>query len=231
MPTKLCFIDIETLSLALDTEIFEVAFIDEDGEETVLWLPVDLTKANQDSLRLNRFYLRREDGYRRFGVDLHAGVEKIAKATTAKRLAGNNVGPFDQVRLGNLLLRNGYTPAWEHRVTDVIDYAAGAIGMKGTYASKDVSKALGIPEANEGEAHTALADARWGKLVYEKALAVSHEREKRIQVSLAGLLPPLLYHFTRAESCVITTEYAFDSAERLAKSINEQCWPPLEVKK
>lgn len=228
MPPKIIFCDLETLSLAEDAEVFEAAFVDEDSTETLLWLPVDEGKAEEGALRTNRYYLRKEDCYRKYGVDARVGAERIAKLTTAKRIAGNNVGPFDQARLRNLLKRHGFTPAWDYRVLDVIDFAAGALGIKAPWTSKDVARTLGLPEANESEAHTALADARWGKAVYEKALAISQEREKRIQVSLAEMVPQVLNQFRLAQS-VLTDQFVVDAATSLAKTLNEKCWPALRT--
>ncbi len=221
----LIFCDLETLGLTEDAEVFEAAFIDEDGTETLLWLPVDETKAEEGALRKNRYYLRKEECYRKHGVpDAKTGARKIAELTTGKRIAGNNVGPFDQSRLRNLLRRNGFTPAWDYRVFEVIDFAAGALGIKAPYESRDIAKALGLPERNDVEAHTAMPDARWAKLIYEQALAITLEREKRIQVSLVGLVPGVLHSFREKQS-IVTDQFVADASTGLAKALNEKCWP------
>jgi oligoribonuclease (3'-5' exoribonuclease) len=97
-------------------------------------------------------------------------------------LAGNNV-KFDQQFLEAWMRRHGACPTWDYHVLDVPTYAAGVLnaewvsvdGYRGERAnrfeppfkSKAISEELGVPEPEGDEAHTALADARWSKAVWE----------------------------------------------------------------
>lgn len=195
---NLCFVDVENLGLSDEAgaEIFEYADIDENGVETQLWLPVDLSKAEEGALKVNKYYLRQEEGYRKHGVSKAEGAMRIAKNTTGKTIVGNNVGPFDTKHIRTLLRSQGLAPAWNHRVIDVVDFAAGALGLKWPYTGTQVSEALGIKR--NGDEHTALGDARWNKLVYETAVKLGG-REHKLEIIKSGLIAVLRADFQGEE--------------------------------
>jgi hypothetical protein len=189
---QLLFLDEETTGLGEDAEICEWACIEEDGTETILWLPVDISKAEEDALKVNRYYLRCDEGYKKWGVTAADGAKIIAMKTTGKTIVGNNVGPFDTRHMRTLLKRNGLKPAWNHRVLDVVDFAAGALGLPYPWTARQVSEALGVKR--NGDEHTAIGDARWNKTIYELAVKVGG-REHRLQTLKSGLIAVLKVDF------------------------------------
>ncbi len=210
---SLCFVDLENLGLSEDaaSEIFEWACIDEDGTETLLWLPVDLSKAEENALKVNKYYLRCDEGYKKYGVDAATGAMMIAKKTTGKTIVGNNVGPFDTRHMRSLLHKHGLKPAWHYRVLDVVDVAAGVLGLSYPWTSKQVSEAFGINQ--NGDEHTALGDARWNKKIYE--LAMKHgSRDHKFEMLKSGLISVLKADF-KGESEDKLTETASRWAETL----------------
>jgi DNA polymerase III epsilon subunit-like protein len=103
---------------------------------------------------------------------------ELAERLDGKILAGCNV-KFDQEFLDRWMRRHGATPTWDYHVLDIPTYAAGVWNAKGRFITPGVtlgmipppfktsklSKAFAVCEPEE--AHTALGDARWGKLLYE----------------------------------------------------------------
>lgn len=223
-PSNLIFLDLETLGLSERHEFFEYGHIDGDtNEELVMWRSVDITNADEDALRINKYYLRYEECIRKYGVPDDVAAKTIAVKTSGKRLAGNNVGMFDTKILRPFLRRHGFPPAWDYRCLDVVDFAAGAIGLKAPWTSKAVSKALGINES-EGM-HTALVDARWGKSVYEMSLAIKTERAGKIQVALTKLLPPIYTKYAPGVNQSVIVERVNEFCGQLAADVCGMCWP------
>lgn len=217
----LVFLDLETLGTTDSAQIFEAAWITEDGKETVIWIPVDVSKADEGALRVNRYYARFEEGYDKYRVEPEEAAKMIAKATAGAMIAGNNVGAFDTRLLRNFMLKYGLPPAWSHRVFEVMEYAAGALGMKAPFASRDVSKALGIPEQPREEAHTALADARWTKLVYETARNLKQSRTNKIKRELAPLISSM------GPQTLVDDALVGSWADKIASAV----WPQLQETK
>lgn len=215
---QLLFLDEETTGLSEEAEIFEWAGIDESGNETVLWLPVDISKAEEDALKINRFYLRCDEGYKKYGVTAEVGARMIARMTTGKTIVGNNVGPFDTRHMRRFLMKNGLKPAWNHRVLDVVDFAAGVLGLPHPWSARQVSEVLGIKR--NGDEHTALGDARWNKLVYETAVKIGG-REHRLETLKSGLIAVLKADFQGEEEARLI-ETASRWAETLMPTRNEQ---------
>lgn len=192
----ICWIDEETTGLphSPHTEIFEIHMIRTApirGEhEKTIWLPVDISKADPGALRINHYYSRRAEGYRKYGMEPKVAAEVIAEWTEGCTIGGNNVGMFDVPLAGALLQRHGLTPAWNYRVLEAVDYAAGVLGLPYPWTSRGVSEALGVPEPTGDEAHTAPADCRWAKRIYEEALKIASQqgRESRIKSSLVTIL-------------------------------------------
>lgn len=210
---SLCFLDLENLGLSEEaaSEIFEWACIDEDGTETVLWLPVDISKAEEDALKINSYYLRCDEGYKKYGVTATEGAKTIAKKTTGKTIVGNNVGPFDTRHMRKFLCKHGLKPAWNHRVIDVVDFAAGALGLPHPWTAKQVSEALGVKR--NGDEHTAIGDARWNKTIYELAVKLGG-REHKLQTLKNGLIAVLKADFKGEDEAKL-----LETASRWAEAI------------
>jgi len=220
MPFPLLFIDLETLGTSDDAGVFEYASIDESGKETYLWLPIselELRNAEEGALRTNRYYKRRATCSHTVTAD--EGARIIAETTNGMTLAGNNVGPFDHRILRAWLMRHGYPAGWSYRTLDVVDYAAGALGLKAPWGSNDVAKALGLPESKDDERHTAMADTRWGKLVYETARALKTKHKTTIMTDVKDLL---------AGRCMSMDAAQF---ETWASTLSGKIWPEEKVKK
>jgi hypothetical protein len=148
-----------------------VPFCEGSTEEIALWTgdDVDLSRASSDSLRINRYYERlwtRKSWTEKTDV----GARIVAELTAGRTLAGNNVA-FDARILAGWLRRHGQCPSWDYRLLEVVDYAAGALGLVPPWGSRTVAEALGVPLPGGDEAHTALADARWARRVFEAARA------------------------------------------------------------
>jgi len=186
---QIVYADAETLGLDRKRHSpFEVHLIKGDQELT-LWLPVDLSKADPDALRINRFYERQKEGYEKFGVEGKEGAWKIAEYTSGCTVAGI-VPSFDVGMVAAFMLRHGLKPAWNYWVRDVITFAAGAIGHRGKTSSKIVSELLGVPCPTAEEAHTAPGDARWAKRIDTKALELTSEehRKRELETRIFSLL-------------------------------------------
>lgn len=214
---QLLFLDAETSGLGENAEIWEWAGIEEDGTETVICMPIDVSKAEEDALRVNHYYLRFEDAYKKYGMSQPEGALVIAKKTNSKMIVGNNVGAFDTRHMRNLLRRHGLVPGWNFRVIDVVDFAAGALGLKHPYTARQVSELLGV-ERN-GDEHTALGDARWNKKIYELAVKING-REHKLETLKSGLLAVLKADFQEDEAKLV--EIAAKWAETLMPPLAER---------
>lgn len=195
--TKLVFTDVETTGLdALRDAIFEIALI-KGEEERVWWIDLshtELGSANPGALKVNHYYKRRAtETYESVGksvihqiINLQARPKlavDIARFTHGCVLAGNTV-KFDQQFLEHWLRGHGACPVWDYHVVDVPTFCAGVLTNQAKQApdydedevrelivppfkSANISKALGVPEPGDDEKHTALADARWSKRMWD----------------------------------------------------------------
>lgn len=189
MTAPVAFIDTETLGLDPDIHpVWEVAVI--SGDVECVWqLPVtevDVERAHPMALEMTHFRRRRVAT-----VDLppraHV-LRQVAQATAGCHLVGA-VPSFDEERLRREMRANGIVPTWHYHLIDVETLAIGWLAREkgvgsatvredgGSIApfydprppwdSRAVSRALGVDLDQFGEAHTALADARWAKALYE----------------------------------------------------------------
>lgn len=165
---NVCFVDTETTGLDPERhEIWEVGLIMPDGRQLLWQLPVDLGRADAYALKVGRFYERRHadltpaDEFAEWFSDLTAGLH----------LAGAVVS-FDEERLRKLLRANGACPRWHYHLIDVENLAAGKLGRRPPWDSRELAAELGIVQSEDDE-HTALGDARWAKAIYENVVGVA----------------------------------------------------------
>ncbi len=189
---QLAFLDTETLGLDhVNHPIYEVGLIvrdDVDTEHRWTFNPGRrLADADPTALRLNGYYARSEDlpvgiTHARYWID---GVEQdtpaveqalweIAYLTAGRHIVGA-VPSFDTERLETMLREYGRCPAWHYHVIDVeamaIGWVAGRrrqldrIMTERGWDSYVLSNVVGAPRYTD--AHTALADARWARDMYD----------------------------------------------------------------
>jgi hypothetical protein len=185
MTERIVFVDCETTTLSPNTgEIWELALL--DGDQTIeFMLPVDLAKADPSSLRVGRFYERRWPltglGSSNVGrlCRVRWDAEKKweptdaawAAAAVAHRLDGVRMGGacpwFDASFLERWLRAHGQAPTWHHRLVDVENRVAGALGLDEENPKlSDCARLMGIP-VDEDAQHTALYDALLARDIYD----------------------------------------------------------------
>jgi DNA polymerase III epsilon subunit-like protein len=191
-PVILAFTDVE--STGLDPflhdpwEVAVVLRVDGQDEEHVFRIEPDLTNADPEALRINRFYERtadpewvwddRETAARRLHILLDGAV-----------LVGSNVA-FDAEMLTHLFGRYFDNPRpWHYRTLDIVTLAAGSLygraaerARRGVAAwfpritavlgwpwrSYDVSRLVEVDPPAPDVGHTALPDARWARDVWDR---------------------------------------------------------------
>ena len=191
---NIVFCDIETTGLDPQRDaIIEIALI-KKGEEKAYWIELtedELGAASAQALQVNHYYRRAKNlevvGARCPPEDRKVAAFEIAAYTEGCVLAGNNV-KFDQAFLEVWLRRHGACPAWDYHVLDVPTFAAGTIAERWNashdvmeeedadalrealavpFKSRAISNAVGVTEPEGDSEHTALADARWAKAVWD----------------------------------------------------------------
>lgn len=192
---KLAFLDCETTGLEPTRhEIWELAFIirsDEasDGETHEYQLPVDLTAADPNGLRVGRFYERRDRivGERGEGsvgslclYRSHTGdwistseahiAHEVAVSLDGAHLVGA-VPSFDASFLTPWLRRHGHAACWHYHLVDVEVLAAAHVGAQPPWNSVELSRRVGV-DPDEFDRHTALGDAKWAEALYDAVLGI-----------------------------------------------------------
>jgi DNA polymerase III epsilon subunit-like protein len=184
------FVDTETTGLNPRAHpIWEVAVIEADGTEHlwhIAWSRAVLDQAEQIALEMNGFEAR----YGKIDCPMlspRESAERFAELSQGLHLVGAVIS-FDEERLRsmhdlNLGRPEGRYP-WHYHLVDVealaIGFLAGRLDMLGRtsdavyvkppWKSDQLSEALGLIPPSEGERHTALADARWAKAIYEQVM-------------------------------------------------------------
>ncbi|SFD13230.1 hypothetical protein [Streptomyces aidingensis] len=155
--------------------------------------------ADPESLKINRFAERFAipDGHD--AADMLTGnspaplsffeaCARIHALLSGAVVIGSNPS-FDTAHLSHLLgVGPGRPEPWHYRVVDVADRAAGYLTGLGPqrsgltppkhatlitppFSSKALSRAVGVEPPGDGDAHTALADAKWAMAVYDAVTA------------------------------------------------------------
>lgn len=177
MTQKIVFLDTETTGLdAAQHDVWEIgAILREDGADTEhRWmLKPDLSNADADALRVNRFY-DRAAGVRWESAESVAGT--LAHMLNGAVVVGSNPG-FDERFLRVFLRGEGHAWMAHYRPLDVITLAAGFIrGLEDhdghpdpvrlPLSAHELSRAVGV-DPDEYDRHTALGDARWVRDLYD----------------------------------------------------------------
>jgi hypothetical protein len=188
----LAFTDTETTHLSSEIgEVWEVAVIrrEDDGTETehVWQVRPDIVRADPEALRICRYEERFAvpEGHDAAYIDRHGipyprlrseAIADIAEALRDAEFIGNNPA-FDDRFLRKLLDLRGEEQPWQYRPTCVCARAEGYLAAvdpawvaeqrkKGPISSRTLSRRLGV-EPPGGDAHQALADAKWAMRVYD----------------------------------------------------------------
>ncbi len=169
--------------------IWEVAAIEEDGTEhlwQVKWSRAVLDNADPVALEINGFEARYDKGTCDI-LSPRESAERFADLSNGLHLVGAVVS-FDEERLRRMhdlhLGRPEGKYPWRYHLIDVealaIGYLRGHAAGSGYYMhgdpifppwkSDELSDALDVTMPEGDERHTALADARWAKVLYERVM-------------------------------------------------------------
>lgn len=192
--SKLVFVDVESVTLgAAPGSLWELAVIERtpEGDREWLWqVRPDLTIADPNALRIGKFYQRFRGGAGaeiespfRFAEGENDDRPGYARSRTSETIArdlakmldgATLVGActwFDAAHIEAFLRANGQAPAWHHRYIDVEALTAGKLGriMPGlTKCADELEIAF-----DRDQAHTALADARLARDVFDAVMGVA----------------------------------------------------------
>jgi hypothetical protein len=190
----LIFLDTETTSLRPDRRAWELGALirHPDGalvrvHRFVFAEDLDLGNADLQSLRIGGYWDRHPQGGGDMempkGSELTSEYEMLGEFAGLSRgahLVGSTVN-FDADVLGARMREHGLLPAWDYRLVDVKNLAAGYLAMTAQYLdgpsfdpeppwdSEELSKAMGIDLAGY-DRHTALGDALWAMHMYDKVM-------------------------------------------------------------
>lgn len=183
--TRLVALDTETTGLdpRVD-EIFEVAAIVLDplgGDLEYCWTlepsPEAVEQMHPKAAEVNRYHERTSEAD--WEWDAHFGAKpeydlalsSIADVIDGAHLLGA-VPWFDTGFLTELYWRRGYEhPRWHYHLIDVEAFAMGWLARQAEavpppWDSDELMDLVGVVPPEDGERHTALADARWAARVY-----------------------------------------------------------------
>lgn len=169
--SEIVWVDVETISLSpVGHTVYEVAAVT-DTDCRHWWLPVDLVKADRAALDVGRFHERHPNGVLAANPTAEPTVNPSTFARAFAQFTwGATLGAacptFDVPRLERLLLRNGQTPGWRHRVVDVEAYTAGRFRLTYMPSLAQCAELAGVSRL--GEPHTAMSDALLAQAVYRQ---------------------------------------------------------------
>lgn len=190
LEAPLVFTDTETTGLNPDQhEAWEVAIIKRvpQGDrtvdvETVYQLRPDMVLADDVALEIGRFHDRFKvppgasaavisaDGQHAEEITTNEFRRQVAGLTRNAVMVGSNT-QFDHTFIRKALGRPEEVP-WHYRPVNAIELAVGVLIERGIkiefpWSSTGVSRRLGVEPPSKDEAHTALADARWARDVFD----------------------------------------------------------------
>lgn len=167
MRKDLVFVDTETTGLdPCKHKVFEIAIIEGDTLKEHHWLFwVPLACADPGALRVNKLYARLASLERTPGAEI---ALEVCRLTLNKTIVGCNPA-FDIRFLDEFCRAHGYPPAWDYTPVCVKSLVGGNLGLEPPFRTSEIAKVIGVPLPED--AHTALADARWVRDVYNKLYA------------------------------------------------------------
>jgi DNA polymerase III epsilon subunit-like protein len=181
--TKIAFVDVETTGTDPNRHhLWEIGVIlRENGRDLEYCWQVwpDLTTADPMALKVNNFYTRCQVDK---DADVHIAAHPddaesntrdwltfdLARLLNGAVLAAANV-TFDAAFLDRFLRAHGHAPAWDYHLLEIESYAAGALGFTPPWKLDKLASALSVPLLGDKERHTALADARLVRDVFNAA--------------------------------------------------------------
>jgi hypothetical protein len=168
--TTLCFIDTETTGLdARIHQPYEVCWWrDDETEPRTYWIEHTLEHADQQALRIGRYFERNGTAAMPGGYFQTAGPRWLALALEGVTLVGSNPA-FDAAMLTRVI----GAPVWHHRMIDVSNAGMWVFDWDRPRGLADVasecrSRGFEIPEPD----HTAEGDVRTTRAVYEALRAI-----------------------------------------------------------
>lgn len=171
------FVDSETIGLDPERHpIWEVAAIEANGTEhlwQVKWPRAVLDNAEPIALEINGFEQRYDKGACPI-LSPKESAELFASLSQGLHLVGAVIS-FDEERLRRMhnlhLGRPEGKYPWRYRLICVESMMLGAAGadVVHPYSPREMAEALGVPTDPDTH-HTALADARWAKAIYERVM-------------------------------------------------------------
>lgn len=168
----LAFLDIETTGLnPFWHDVLEVAYIREFGNgdirETHFSLPIDMERADEGALKVNRYHSRKAE----------LAAIQTTPARAARRMqveldgctiVGANPA-FDATFLRYLIWQKTMSePTWYYRLIDLNTLGTGWAKYPNILRTEALAEEFGVP-IPDGY-HTALVDARWNREVYHAIL-------------------------------------------------------------
>jgi hypothetical protein len=172
--THLVVVDTETSGLDVTRHhIWEAAaMVVVDGEvksKHEWWLETDMSTADSNALRMNRYYERLAQQPPDF-VATHRMTAARELAVMLGQPGAHLVGlnpAFDAGFIDKLLREQGHAPAHHYHLVDVEALIAGAAGLEPPWSSSELSKAIGVEPPPAEVKHTAAGDRDWTWQLYQ----------------------------------------------------------------
>lgn len=171
---SLVFVDLETGGLdPYSHPIIEVgALVEPEGKVIHFSLPVDLGRCAISALQVNR-YVERYDDLVEIERDPEEGAAEIAEALEGNVLVANNA-VFEAAFLREFLSSHSFELGWHYRPVDTGALVAAKYGIAPPWSTRKLLAEAGLSVEGLGvpleERHTALADAKLCKAMYEHVL-------------------------------------------------------------